>query len=77
MGNSLNEVLPFLLQMVIFQEFQISIFGNDGVTRKIRNAQFSERSGEIGGVGKSGTHEMTKSEMAPNPRFHTTGICRC
>ena len=49
MGISLNEVLPFLLQMVIFQEFQISIFGNDGVTRKIGDAR-----GKFGGVGKFG-----------------------
>ena len=42
MGVSLNEVLPFLLQMVNIRDFQIWRFGNDGVTRKFRNAQFSD-----------------------------------
>ena len=44
MGNSLNEVLPFLLQMVIFQEFQKWIFGNDGETLEISNR--SEKFGD-------------------------------
>ena len=35
MGISLNEVLPFLLQMVIFQELRKWIFGNDGEALEI------------------------------------------
>ena len=65
MGNSLNEVLPFLLQMVIFQEFQKWIFGNDGVIWKFRNAR-RNRNGA--------THEITKSKMSQNPRFHSTAF---
>ena len=41
---------------------------------KLETLNFRNARGKSEDVGKSGTHEMTKSEMAPNPRFHSTKV---
>ena len=64
MGNSLNEIFPFLL--------------GDGNISGIPNLNKSEMMASLGnfetlggnsGTHNFGTHEMTKSEMAPEPAF--------
>ena len=54
MGNSLNEVLPFLLQMVTFQDFQISIYSE--MMASLGN--FKTHGGNLGDRGNSGNAQF-------------------
>ena len=58
---------PFFQRMVIFQEFQKWIFGNDGVTRNIRNAR---RKSDDRGTHNFGDAQFL--EMRQSPRFLST-----
>ena len=57
--------------MVIFQDFQFSIFGNDGEALENRGRTISEAS-ENRRRRKIGDARNEKMEMSQNPRFHTT-----
>ena len=69
MGNSLNEVLPFLLG-----DGNISGIPYLNKSEMMASLGIFETLGGNSGTHNFGTHEMTKSEMAQNRHFHTTYI---
>ena len=70
MGISLNEVLPFLLQMVIFQEIQkmemMASFGNFETLKNGGDGEFWEIRDARDFLG---TLDFDKIESVPKPAF--------